>query len=175
MNLDVDLQRILNIGAKVYDVNTKKQGKVIDSDRSSVQVDYGSSVRRDIVDYEYEEFCALLVSDQIVANYRLTMGVNDGFKINPRTIHETGIPCTTNQSDAVTFGMLSKTTSKESQPPSVTLPTLDVGYVNFTTGRFSTEPKKGYTKVEYKRAVEKVTIEVDSEMMDKLREMGVIK
>ena len=165
MNLDVDLQRILNIGAKVYDVNTKKQGKVIDSDRSSVQVDYGSSVRRDIVDYEYEEFCALLVSDQIVANYRLTMGVNDGFKINPRQESQA-------QSNTVVV------------PPSVNIPmtapsvigqVYEIAYSNFTTGRFSTEPKKGYTKVEYKRAVEKVTIEVDSEMMDKLREMGVIK
>jgi hypothetical protein len=174
MNLDPDLQRILNIGAKVYDTKTSKQGKVIALDKNSIQVDYGHSTRRDIVDYEYAEFCDLLTSDTIVANYRLPLGVNNGFKINPRVNIES-ITSTVVHKEPVYGSPLSNTGFNIQKSDLPKQKDLEIAYVNFSTGRFSTEPKKGYTKVEYKKATEKVTIEVDSDGLEKLREMGLIK
>lgn len=41
MNLDADLQRILNVGAKIYHVSAKKQGKVYSNNGIDIIVDYG--------------------------------------------------------------------------------------------------------------------------------------
>jgi hypothetical protein len=71
--------------------------------------------------------------------------------------------------------LLTPTTPKVFEPDTFKSLSLETGYINFATGRFSPDSKKGYTKVEYKKSVEKVTIEVDSEMMDRLRELGLIK
>lgn len=160
MNLDEDLQRIFTVGAKVYHTQTKKQGRVIAKTESEITVDFGKG---SVSMYGFEEFANLLENDVIVANSRLVMGRNDSFDIRPRKgtppkVVEVTQPVKTPTSPAVT--------------PKVG---LEVGYINFSTGRFSPEPKKGYTKVEYKKVVEKVTVEVDSEMMEKLKELGLLK
>lgn len=159
MNLDEDLQRIFTVGAKVYHAQTKKQGRVIAKTESEVTVDFGKG---SVNMYGFEEFADLLENDIIVSNSRLVMGRNDSFDIRPRK-------GTAPQVVEVTQPVKTPT------PPVIT-PTisLEVGYINFSTGRFSSEPKKGYTKVEYKKAVEKVTVEVDSEMMERLRELGLV-
>src|SRR5690606_21776331 len=51
----------------------------------------------------------------------------------------------------------------------------EIGYINFTTGNFSKESKKGYTKVEYRKVIERVTLELTSEQMEQLRELGIVK
>ena len=172
MNLDTDLQRILNIGAKIYNTSTSKQGKVYSNNGIDIMVDYGKGKYET---YKMEEFSELLISDVIVANYRVTQGNGESFKIKPREVQGVPIsfPLGTDlrmDDKPVTKAQIDAMHSAPAQPQ----PTLEVGYINFTSGRFSTEPKKGYTKVEFRRATEKVTLEVDSEMLETLRNMGLV-
>ena len=161
--LDEDLQRILNVGAKVYDVSTKRQGKVVSVSNESVQVDYGNNAHSEVVSFEIEEFKQKLVEDKIVANHRLTMGSGNNFKVRPRS----GQPVNNNT--------VHKPQSKPSTPPVQTnQPKLKVGYINFKTGKFSDEQKKGYTKVEYKKSTQQVTLELDDDALRKLKEMGLV-
>lgn len=164
MKLDTDLQRILNVGAKVYDTASKKQGKVIDVSNDNVCVDYGNSAASDVVDYGREDFEKALVDDKIVANYRLTMGPSNNFKVIPRTGPVDPISGKSKPAKP-------KPKTSQSKPAG---PKLEVGYVNFKSGRFSKTSKKGYTKIEYRKAVQKVELELDDEQLKKLKEMGLI-
>jgi hypothetical protein len=176
MNLDPDLLRIFNPGAKIYDTKGKRQGKVYSANDLDVMIDYGKG-KYDT--YTRDEFTQLLTSDVIVANSRVTLGNGESFKIKPREISHV------DRINAIGQSLLDKTKEFREQAtkpqPDLKEPCLtnrqpaEIGYINFPTGRFSVEPKKGYTKVEYRKAVEKVTLEVDSEMMEKLREMGLLK
>jgi len=184
MNLEPDLLRIFNPGAKIYDTQTKRQGKVYSANDVEVMIDYGKGK---CSTYNRDEFTQLLTSDVIVANSRVTLGNGESFKIKPReSLHmDIKVPISENlikpvlglrdaNGNEVKLDMngnvdISAKTNPKHQSP------LEIGYINFTTGRFSAEPKKGYTKVEFRKATEKVTLEVDSEMMDKLREMGLLK
>lgn len=160
MNLDADLQRILNIGAKVYNTTNNKQGKVIDvSDR--VHIEYTDN-QRDI--FEEDEFKKMLVDDIIVANYRLTMGSGNKFKVIPRE----GQPNVSRQSNNPPSIKRTKVTDQPKEPK------LEVGYINFKTGKFSTESKRGYTKVEYRKATTKIELEIDEDQLRKLKEMGLV-
>lgn len=168
MNLPEDLQRILNVGAKVYDTSSKKQGRVIDKSTSDIIVDYSKNQVR----YSIAEFCELLTSDVIVANHRLTMGEGNQFKVMPRVSSVQPKPQSFNDIVDKSLKAVAAQFPTQAQPKPAY---LEIGYVNFATGRFSAEPKKGYTKVEYKKATEKVTLEVDSETLEKLKEMGLLK
>lgn len=159
MKLDEDLQRILNVGAKVYHVKDDAQGKVQSVDDESVKVEFGELNQSYVKTYEVDEFKQMLVDDQIVANYRLTMGQGSKFKVMPRTGSDT-----TRQSST-------KPAAKSNQS---TQPKLEVGYINFKTGKFSTESKRGYTKVEFRKATQKVTLEIDEDQLRKLKEMGLV-
>lgn len=155
-NLPEDLQRILNVGAKVYNTKTKKQGKVIEVE-DEVVVDYGNSAKSETEEYLLSDFKAMLLADTVVANYRLTIGSGDSFKVRPRE------------------GKAKPATPPKPQPKqSKPQPNLETGYINFKTGKFSTESKRGYTKVEYRKATQKVTLEIDDEALAKLKEMGLV-
>lgn len=179
MNLDPDLLRILNPGAKVYNTQTLKQGKVYSNNQIDVIVDYSKGKYET---YSIDEFAELLTSDVIVANSRVTLGNGENFKIKPREVQPdtTSIPVFPGMKKIIDRegneikidgnGILQESSFK-SQPAA----NLEVGYINFPTGKFSTEPKKGYTKVEYRRVVEKVTLELTSEQIDALREMGLLE
>lgn len=168
MNLDTDLQRILNVGAKIYHTLTKKQGKVYSNNGIDIIVDYGKGNRYET--YSIEDFSDLLISDTIVANSRVTLagGDKEEFRIKPReALH-----------DGVKVSISDNLPRPESTPTVKTTPSpvekLTEGYINFTTQKFSTEPKKGYTKVEFKKSTEKITLELTSEQIEKLREMGLV-
>ena len=47
------------------------------------------------------------------------------------------------------------------------------GYIRVETGKFSTEPKRGYTEIEYRPVKTKVTVELTTEQIEKLKELGV--
>lgn len=171
MNLDPDLQRILNINAKVYHVSNKRQGKVISVSDELIVVDYGNKAKPDTEEYDIDEFKQMLIEDQIVANHRLTMhGTHDNFKIKPRAGVDHSISAPNNKLENLTPVRPSKVTP-DVKPESP----AELGYINFSTGKFSTEPKKGYTKVEYKKCVEKVTLELTSEQLEELKEKGWVK
>lgn len=161
MNLPEDLQRILNIGAKVYNTQAKKQGKVVDTKPNlEIAVDYGNSVRSELMIYDIDVFKKMLLNDEIVSNSRLTMGSGDSFKVHPR-VHTPKPP--------------NSPAKVAPQPHKPSTPSnLKIGYVNFKAGRFSEEQKRGYTKIEYKKSTQKVEIEVNEDQLRKLREMGLI-
>ena len=154
IELPEDLKLILNVGAKVYEVKGERQGKVVDLGGPVVKIIYSGN---DISEYHIETLKQMLLDDEIVSNSRLTIGSGNTFKVRPRSN-----PIVVNKPQAK--GHQLKPADK-----------LETGYINFKTSRFSEEPKKGYTKIEYQKATEQVTIEVDSEMMDKLRELGLLK
>lgn len=162
MNLPIDLQRILNVNAKVYNTESKRQGRVILVTDELVTVDYGSKVKPDTFEYDIDEFKALLLSDIIVANSRLGIDKRDNYYVKPR-------PNSIQVPERVLY------TSSEPVKTS-TLPEVELseGYINFSTGKFSDKHQKGFTKVLYKKVIEKVTLEVDSEMMEKLKELGLV-
>ena len=83
MNLEPDLLRILNAGAKVYHSVEKMQGKVHSNNGIDIIVDYGKGK---YVSYNLDEFSELLTSDVIVANSRVTLGNGENFKIKPREL-----------------------------------------------------------------------------------------
>lgn len=170
MNLDADLQRILNVGAKIYHTATKKQGKVYSNNGIDIIVDYGKGNKYET--YPIEVFSDLLISDVIVANSRVTLAAGDKeeFRIKPREALHEGIKVTI--SDNLPRDLIIPVKQSSKVEPSQT--TLEVGYINFTTQKFSVEPKKGYVKVEYKKAVEKITLELTSEQIEKLKEMGLV-
>lgn len=168
MNLDTDLQRILNVGAKVYNTKTKRQGKVIEVSDSTVSVDYGNSAKSEIDNVDINEFKQHLASDEIVANYRLTMGSNNNFKVLARTGAQVSVTHKTTGKPSP--AKPKPDTVRQTQPSAA----LETGYINFKTNRFSKEPKKGYTKVEYRKATQKVTLEIDEDQLKKLKEMGLV-
>lgn len=202
MNLDTDLQRILNVNAKVYNVKSKRQGKVVSVSSDLVIVDYGNKARPDTEEYDIDDFSQMLVTDEIVANSRLTMDSKDNFKIKPRMKFSQPVsmsppiqmayshpPKSAEPSfmtaDVTIVDQPAQVTTSDSrflkselsgpQPDLTNRQPAEVGYINFTTGNFSKEPKKGYTKVEYRKVIEKVTLELTSEQVEALREMGIIK
>ena len=165
MNLDPDLQRILNVGAKVYEVESKRQGRVVSLSDNFVVVDYGNNVKSDVRDYETLAFKQKLVNDEIVSNSRLSMGNGNSFKVKPR-------PATLNID---TKGKTMKgPTSQVQELPRPKEYRLEIGYINFKTGRFSETKKKGYTKVEYRKATTKIELEIDEDQLRKLKEMGLV-
>lgn len=168
MNLDTDLQRILNVGAKIYHTGTKKQGKVYSNNGIDIIVDYGKGNKYET--YSIEDFSDLLISDTIVANSRVTLagGDKEEFRIKPREALHDGVKV--NISDNLPRDITTPTVKTTPSP----VEKLTEGYINFTTQKFSAEPKKGYTKVEYKKSTEKITLELTSEQIEKLREMGLV-
>ena len=168
MELDSDLQRILNVGAKIYHTLSKKQGKVYSNNGIDIIVDYGKGNKYET--YSIEDFSDLLISDTIVANSRVTLagGDKEEFRIKPREALHDGVKV--NISENLPRDLITPTVKTTPSPAE----NLTEGYINFTTQKFSTEPKKGYTKVVYKKAVEKITVEVDSEMLEKLKELGLV-
>lgn len=173
MNLPIDLQRILNVNAKVYNTESKRQGKVILVTDELVTVDYGSKVKPDTFEYDIDEFKALLLEDIIVANSRLGIDKRDNYFVKPRPnsiqvperVLYTSSETITAETPKVTQSVNSSTS------PEVE---LSEGYINFSTGKFSDKHQKGFTKVLYKKVIEKVTLEVDSEMMERLKELGLV-
>ena len=161
MSLPADLQRILTVGAKVYDTQGKRQGKVYSVNDLEVMIDYGKGQSQA---YEMGDFSKLLLEDSIVANSRITIGNGDKLVIKPRV--------TETYESTPPVRMSGKTPNIQSTPRPETK--LEIAYINEKTGRFSTEPKKGYVKIEYRKAVEKITVEVDSEMLEKLKELGLV-
>jgi hypothetical protein len=177
MNLDADLLRILNVGAKVYHVKDKRKGKVYSNNQIDIIVDFGKG-KYDT--YKVDEFTELLTSDVIVANSRVTLGNGDSFKIKPREVQpQNDVRITPSGVEVEKFDkevVRNSLPKSELKDPCLTnRQPAEIGYINFLTGRFSSDPKKGYTKVEFRKAVEKVTLEVDSEGLEKLREMGLLK
>lgn len=200
MNLDPDLQRILNINAKIYNSQTKRQGKVISVSPELVIVDYGNKARSDTQEYDIEDFSQMLIDDVIVANSRLTMGSKDNFKIKPRQKFSQPVsmspPIQMDYSHPKTADtpimtpdvkdikaevwtpplgqpFMKSDLIHNSTPESN--PSLEIGYINFSTNNFSAEPKKGYTKVEFRKVVERVTLDLTSEQLEQLRELGIVK
>lgn len=179
MNLDQDLQRILNVGAKVYNTKAKRQGKVHSNNQVDVMVDYGKG---DYKTYPIDEFTSLLTSDVIVSNSRVTLGDGENFKIKPREIQpintvQTLIDINGNGLKHINGILISSPITSEpdlKEPCLTSRQPAELGYINFATGRFSTEPKKGYTKVEFRKATEKVTLELTSEQIEALKEMGLM-
>ena len=159
MNLDEDLQRILTIGAKIYNTKSKRQGKVVDSIGGQFHMDYNGTGTEI---YSIEEFSKMLVSDEIVSNSRLTMGSGSNFKVLPRIAGTTGTTVTAPKIPSASNIPIAKSTE------------FEVGYIKVETGRFSKEPKKGYIKVEYRKAIETVTLELTSEQLEQLKEMGIV-
>lgn len=164
-DLPPDLQRIFNVGAKVYNTSTSSQGKVSSVVEDSIFVDYGNKAKSNITEYTKDDFSELLLQDQIVAASRLTIGTGDKFKIKPR------------------LGQLELSTKPAkwtgSAPnvqslPRPGQPNLEVGYINEKTGKFSKEYKKGYIKIEYKKATQKVVLELDDDQLTKLKELGLV-
>ena len=171
-NLDSDLARILNVGAKVYCTETKRQGKVYSNNQIDIIVDYAKGKYET---YKIDAFTALLTSDTIVSYSRITQGSGDDFKIKPREKSDVVIMEGKFTPSPKAFSDLDKAQSLDWPEVRSKQEPLEVAYINFPTGRFSKEPKKGYTKVEYRKSVEKVTIEVDSEMLQRLRDLGLLK
>lgn len=170
MNIDNDLQRILNVGAKVYHTATKKQGKVYSNNGIDIIVDYGKGNKYET--YSIEDFSELLISDTIVANSRVTLAAGDKeeFRIKPREALHEGVKVTISDNLPRDLIIPAKSTPQDEQIQT----SLETGYINFTTQKFSVEPKKGYTKVEYKKSTEKITLELTSEQIERLKEMGLV-
>lgn len=181
-NLDPDLQRILNVNAKVYNTTSKRQGKVISVSSDLVIVDYGNKAKSDTEEYDIDDFSQMLVTDEIVANSRLTMDSKDNFKIKPRQAShgDMKVPISENlrkpaETPILTPDVKSKPSPEVKEPCITNRQPAEIGYINFPSGSFSKEPKKGYTKVEFRRVIEKVTLELTSEQLDQLRELGIVK
>ena len=162
MNLDKDLQLILQVGAKVYCTETERQGKVTTIDDSTVVVNYGHGGDSELKSYASQAFTDKLLADTIVAGYRLTIGRGNKFVVKPRLNSNAG----------------STTPTEPAQPISIQAPEkkpdLEIGYIELKLGKFSKKPKKGYVKIEYKVVTEKVTLDLTSEQMAKLKELGML-
>lgn len=156
--LPEDLQRIIQSGAKIYDTKSKLQGKVVEIEASEVHIKYGKLPLSVIC---IEEFKDKLLKDEIVSQSRLTMGVGNNFKVLPRV----NPPVTPN-----------KPQSQIKTPPAKTPPGIELAtaYINEKTGKFSKTKKKGYVKIEYRKVTQPVTLEVDDEMLEKLKELGLV-
>lgn len=163
MKLPEDLQRILNVGAKVYNTQTKKQGKVTDVSDSQVSVTNTDGGAYSVVRSEFEK---MLIDDHIVSNSRLTIGSGNLFKVRPR------------EGSPVEVKSVSKPEIKaevKDEPEVESKPSdLEEAYINEKTGRFSKTKKKGYIKIEYRKATQKLTLEIDDEQLAKLKEMGLV-
>lgn len=174
MTLDPDLQRILNVGAKIYDTTNKRQGRVYSNNQIEIVVDYSKGKYQT---YPIDDFCNLLTSDVIVANSRVTQGNGESFKIKPREVQPKLVDKDGNEVKTDFMGRLEVSPinpqSADVKQDSNKTP-YQVGYINFTTNKFSTEPKKGYTKVEYRKSTEKVTLELTSDQLEELKKMGLV-
>lgn len=166
-DLDIDLQRVVQEGAKVYNAPKDKQGKVIIVTESQVNIQYTD---KSIDVFDLPEFKNLLKEDKIVSSSRLTMGSGNKFKVRPR-VGKVGLDQSLNP----------KPSPKPVQPvhpvtrQEPKIAEYKIGYLKEKTGRFSKTPKEGYTKIEYKECTETITLQVTEAELNKLRELGLIK
>ena len=168
-SLPEDLKKICQEKARVYLVSETREGVVTKIDKKEVVINIGT--KRTPMDYKLSlpEFIDKLKLDKIVAKTRLSAGKN-GYIVQKRT------------------GELVESTTEDKKPtlesqviPSAGKSTnsneggLQVAYLNSKKGWFSKEPKEGYSKILYKYDTTKITLDLTSEDVLRLKELGIIK
>lgn len=167
--LPPDLQLIFNVGAKVYDTKAKRLGTVLSVDRiendvTEVSIDFGTKAKAEVINYDIETFKTALLADKIVSKSRLSLGKGDGFTVKPR-LGQPAPQVPNNSQSQSKIEPIKATPGVEK---------LEKAYINEKTGKFSKTKKKGYVQIEYRKVTRPVTLEVDDEVMEKLKEMGLV-
>lgn len=163
-----DLARICQPGAKVYFSKRKEFGTVSKFiDTVDVRLDQGKASSS--VTFGRDEFLSMLQSDEVVAKSRVIIPEDDNkpIRIKPRlaVASDNVSPI----KPAITAPTLVRPIAEEPNKE-----TLLTGYIDEKTGKFSKTLQPGMTEVYYKKVTKKMTLELDSVQLQKLRDMGII-
>jgi hypothetical protein len=159
--LKAELEPLVKVGAKLYLREYNSFGQVTDSG-DEVKINIGTKKEPMPVSYERTQFFELAVKDRIVARHRCEFNDNgDLVNVKPSNL-----------------------SFKPPQPPtpSPTLPQVQkplegefqTGFINEKTGKFSTEPKRGYSEIRFQKVKKEVTLQLSDEQIEQLKELGVL-
>lgn len=165
----IDLARICQPSAKVYFPKLKEFGTVTKfMDNVEVRLDQGKA--SSTKSFGREEFIELLQSDEIVAKSRVVLPEDDNkpMRIKPRlAVAATNVAPLKPATTAPTLVRpIAETPIKEA---------LLTGYIDEEKGKFSPTLQKGMIEIQYRKVTRKVSLELDSVQLQKLKELGIIE
>jgi len=159
MELSQELEILVNENVKVYLVTESRDGKVVSISDSEIKINLGTKKEPMYVKLTPNEYRKRLNDDTIVHNKRVIYSDRGNFTgVRPRE------------------GEITEPIPKVTLAPKVTkkaVSDLLRGYINKTSGKFSESKKRGYTEIEYRPVKTMVTIELTTEQIEKLKELGV--
>lgn len=172
--MSLEVERVMQVKARIYDTVQEKFGVISTLDESSVLVDFGTTQSPDIVEYDFEEFAEKVEADIIVGKYRTSLNSSDRVTLKPRSEQPLAKTNTVAASKpptshiSIDFGL-----PQISEDVLLPLPQI-IGYIDEKGLKFSPVPKKGYVQIEYRIVKQKVSLELTSEQIAKLKEMGIL-
>ena len=162
--LDQDLQLIVQENAKVYLVKETRIGTITKIKEDLVEVNIGTKKSPENIRFSTSEFCYKLSVEDIVAKSRVQYNERGNYTgLKPRT----GVSKHSKVETKVITPVL-KT------PPLNSTTELIQGFINEKTGKFSKTQKRGYTEIKYSVVKTRVTLDLNDEQIEKLKEMGVL-
>lgn len=180
--MDADLQLMLQPKVNIYNTQTETLGKITEIDDEVVVVNYGGGAKnQSLVEYDLEEFKSMLESDIIVNKNRTKFsGSSDRLVVMPRV----SVAPPSNPEVTITQHV-EKPIVQVQNVPNVFPMQVDIkreevehdysiGYLNEEKGLFSPSPRNGYSKIKYRKVLERVTLDLTSDQIEKLKELGIM-
>lgn len=180
--MDADLQRMLQPKVNIYNTQTETFGKITEVDDEIVVVNYGGGAKnQSLVEYDLDEFKSMLESDVIVNKSRTKFsGTSDRVVVSPRVVEAPAIKPEITITQHVEQPVVQVQNVPNVFPMQVDIKREEVehdysvGYLNEEKGLFSSVPRQGYSKIKYRKVLERVTLDLTSDQIEKLKELGIM-
>lgn len=174
----IDLARVCQSGAKVYLTKSKEFGTVTKfMDNVEVKLDQGRASAT--TSFPKQQFLDMLLSDEVVAKSRVSIpeGDSGSVRIKPRPKLVQAGPAATPVVPMKPQSMDPKSMPKLEviHPAPANPEPMLTGYIDEKTGKFSKTLQPGFVEIQYRRVTKKMTLELDSVQLQKLKELGIIE
>lgn len=173
----IDLARICQSGAKVYFPKTREFGTVTKF-MNNVEVKLDQGRASSSTSFNRDEFLNMLQNDEVVAKSRVSIpeGDSGSVRIKPRPKLVQAGPAATPVIPMQPQSMDPRTMPKLEviQPAPPVIEATLTGYIDEKSGKFSKTMQPGMVEIKYTKVTRKMTLELDSVQLQKLRELGII-
>lgn len=156
-----ELSPLANIGAKLYLREYNSFGIVTDS-ADEVKINIGTKNEPMPVAYERNQFFELALKDRIVARHRCVFS-DDGRLTDVKPL-KTALSSVQAPTPSPTIPQVQKPLEGE----------FETGYINEKTGKYSKEPKRGYSEIRFQKVKKRLSLDLDESQIEKLKELGII-
>ena len=174
-DLPKDFQQVSREGAKVCLVKDSRFGVITSLNEETVTFNVGS--KREPLEYRLSvfEYIEGLQKNRIIPKVR-TKVTESGIKIEPRS-SEYAAESVSPPEPTPTMDKAQEPVRRETEASEGTLcnfEDLQEGYLHVRSGKFSKEPKSGYSKIYYRFEKKEVTVKVTPEQLKELKKMGLV-